>query len=69
MALDYARGRDCTELFESYHSLSDRPLAMMKKYEDADQTLIPPSVFQWKETPFYDRLKMQVRTTSEEQRV
>ena len=61
MALSYAQGRDCTELFESYHSLSDRPMKMMQKFEAKDQSNVPAPVFYWESTPFYDRLKERVR--------
>lgn len=46
-ALKLARGRDCTELFESYHALSDEPFKLMQKFEAADQTNVPKPVFDW----------------------
>lgn len=61
VAINMARGRDCTELFESYHALSDKPRAMMHKFLATDQSNVPSPLFNWKDTPFYDELKHEVR--------
>lgn len=60
------KGRNCTELYESYHSLANEKLvrATLARYyvEDA-----PPGApdyedrFEWQTTPFYDELKSRVR--------
>jgi delta11-fatty-acid desaturase len=65
-AITLGQGRNCTELFESYHSLARERLVRMTlaKYfvEDA-----PPhahdyeTVFEWQETPFFDMLKARAR--------
>ena len=47
VALNLARGRDCTELFESYHALVDAPHVMMAKYLAEDQDDIPEPAFDW----------------------
>lgn len=65
-AILLGRGRNCTELFESYHSLSDAPQAMLQKYYvedakpgDADYD----DTFSWTgpECAFYTDLKQEVR--------
>jgi fatty acid desaturase len=61
VALDIARGRDCTELFESYHALFDSPALLMDKYLAEDQSDVPQPVFDWTSTPVYDDLKKRVR--------
>lgn len=70
-ALEMARGRDCTELFESYHSQSDVPARMLARFEIKDPE---PAVdgadeapeahdefFEWDNTPFSDALKARSR--------
>jgi len=42
-----ARGRDCTELFESYHSLTDKPKQMLQKFKVPGKTCNHPSMFNW----------------------
>ena len=61
--LVYARGRDATELFESYHALSSKPHAMMHRYLAEDQADVPPPVFDWTPgaTPVWTDLKREVR--------
>jgi fatty acid desaturase len=61
-ALEMARGRDCTELFESYHAMSDMPSRMLKQFEIKDAPVAPePDFHEWDETPFYDTLKKRAR--------
>jgi len=61
-ALEMARGRDCTELFESYHSQSDMPARMLKQFEIPDAPVDEePGFYEWEETPFYDALKERSR--------
>lgn len=56
------QGRDCTELFESYHAMTDLPSKMLKAYEvDTDEKHTDSSDFYWDSTPFYDALKERVR--------
>lgn len=65
-AIMLGRGRNCTELFESYHSLADqkrvRRVLEAHYVEDA-----PPGApdyedhFEWKATPFFDELCRRVR--------
>ncbi len=65
-AIQLGQGRNCTELFESYHSLSNETLvtaALKRCYvEDA-----PPGArdfehqFNWNETPVWSALKVRVR--------
>ena len=56
------QGRDCTELFESYHAMTDLPSKFLKPYEvDADEKVTDTSDFYWESTPFYDALKQRVR--------
>eukprot|EP01043_Picozoa_sp_COSAG02_P064168 COSAG02_NODE_9297_length_2263_cov_5.790203_1_plen_131_part_00 len=45
--LELSRGRDVTELFESYHALVDAPSTMMSKYLAEDQTDVPQMSFDW----------------------
>jgi len=65
-AIRLGRGRNCTVLFETYHSLADedRVRSILEKYfvehtkvGDADYECC----FYWNETPFYDALKSKVR--------
>jgi hypothetical protein len=65
-ALNLGRGRDCTELFESYHRVVGmaRPRSMLSKYyvEDAPADAVDASeFFDWSATPFYDALTEKVR--------
>lgn len=45
--LELSRGRDVTELFESYHALVDGPEKIMSKYLVEDQALVPELSFDW----------------------
>ena len=45
--LELSRGRDVTELFESYHALVDAPNTMMSKYLAEDQEDVPQLSFDW----------------------
>lgn len=60
-------GRNCTELFESYHSLStEKPWAMLKQWYIEDAQKGDPDyedAFDWEadKTPFYTELKAAVR--------
>ncbi len=57
--LEMNRGRDCTELFYSYHIMSKKPIdSIMKKFlvRDANEDEIE-STFNWKETPVYNSIK------------
>ena len=45
--LELSRGRDVTELFESYHALVDAPHQMMSKWLVEDQELVPQLSFDW----------------------
>jgi len=70
-AILLGQGRNCTELFESYHSLADekRVRATLAAYyvEDAAPGDEDYDVqFQWGDTPFYDALKARVRTYFEQ---
>lgn len=65
-AICLGQGHNCTELFESYHSLSNETLVRMTltKYyvEDAPEGAIDYEArFDWNRTPFYDALKTRVR--------
>ena len=65
-AINLGRGRNCTELFESYHSLADeaRVRACLEEYylEDAPMGASDyEDVFDWRRTPFFDALKLAVR--------
>ena len=66
-AISLGQGRNCTELFESYHSLSDKPSAMLAKFyvEDAQPGDADyDDSWDWAPTltPFYTELKASVRT-------
>jgi hypothetical protein len=65
-AINLGRGRNCTELFESYHSLANERLvrSSLARYyvedvrpEDPDYS----SQFNWDDTPFYSALKERFR--------
>ena len=57
------QGRDCTELFESYHALTDKPSAMLKSFEVRhNEKPFEESPFHWETTPFFDTLKKRVRS-------
>ena len=56
------QGRDCTELFESYHAMTDLPSKMLKAYEvKQDEKAAEDPAFYWEFTPFFDTLKARVR--------
>lgn len=60
------RGRNCTELFESYHALSKPGMvaSMLEEFyiEDAQPgDLDYDETFDWARTPFYDAVKSRVR--------
>ena len=56
------QGRDCTELFESYHAMSDLPAKVLRAYQvQGDEKPMAASSFHWETTPFYDALKTRVR--------
>ena len=65
-AILLGKGRNCTELFESYHSLSDERL-VRKTLECYFVEDAPPGApdhdvhFDWQSSPFYDALKLRVR--------
>lgn len=62
-ALEVTQGRDCTELFESYHSLCPWARTRLDAFEVDDERPCPhaASPFDWSETPFYDDLSARVR--------
>lgn len=68
LPLELTRGRECTELFESYHSLCKRPRKMLTRFEVKESAAarqrggcpMRASPFEWDETPFYDDLKTRV---------
>lgn len=61
-ALEMARGRDCTALFESYHGMSDVPARMLDRYLIPDAPVSEePDFFDWDTTPFHDALKERSR--------
>ena len=45
--MELSRGRDVTELFESYHALVDAPHNLMSKYLAEDQKDVPQLSFDW----------------------
>jgi acyl-lipid (8-3)-desaturase len=56
------QGRDCTELFESYHAMTDLPSKYLKAYEvRPDEMPFEEPSFHWDTTPFFDALKIRVR--------
>jgi len=55
------KGRDCTELFESVHALSDKPHTLLKKYRVETKEKVPEEVFKWEKGGFYDVLTQRVR--------
>lgn len=59
-ALMMTRGKDCTELFESYHTFSHKQRQILQKYyiEDIENY---QSDFDWDNTPFYDECKAAVK--------
>lgn len=70
-AISLGKGRNCTELFESYHSLANEKLvrAVLARYyvedakpHDADFQ----NLFEWQDTPFFDMLKARVRAHFEQ---
>jgi len=62
-AIEYSRGIECTVLFKSYHSLSDRNIrAMIKPFLHPDQSDIPLSVYDWDQTSgFYSAFTKRVK--------
>ena len=65
-AIGLGRGRNCTELFESYHSLTDvgKVRRTLERYYVGDAREGDPDyddTFAWDRTPFYDELKRRVR--------
>tara|TARA_B100000482_G_scaffold178699_1_gene149976 strand:+ start:3851 stop:5242 length:1392 start_codon:yes stop_codon:yes gene_type:complete len=54
------QGKDCTELFESYHTFTKRHTLLLDKYYIKD---VPDykSDFDWDNTPFYDECKAVVK--------
>ncbi len=54
------QGKDCTELFESYHTFTKRHRQILDKYYIKD---VPnyKSDFDWDNTPFYDECKAAVK--------
>lgn len=57
-------GRNCTEMFVSYHSMSDRPERMLEAWYVGDAQVGDADyvdLFEWRTTPVYDELKRQVR--------
>ena len=65
-AIRLGMGRNCTELYESYHSLANEKLvaSTLARYyvEDAPVGARDHETrFKWKTTPVYDRLKQKVR--------
>lgn len=59
-AIFITKGSDCTELFESYHTFSNKHREILKKYyiEDVNNY---ENDFNWNETPFYDECKLAVK--------
>lgn len=65
-AISLGQGRNCTELFESYHSLANEKLvrATLARYYIED---VQPhasdyqNLFEWRDTPFYNMLKVRIR--------
>lgn len=56
-AILLGQGRDCTELFESYHPLTNRHRAVLLKYAARSRPVEVVSLFEWEKTPFYDEAK------------
>jgi hypothetical protein len=72
-AILLGRGRNCTELFESYHSLSNerRVRKTLERYYVEDAPAGAPDYenhFDWGRSPFYDALKLRVRAYFTEQK-
>ena len=66
-AINLGRGRNCTEIFEAYHSLADekRVRRTLEEYyvEDAPAGAADhDDAFDWQRTPFFDALKRAVRS-------
>jgi fatty acid desaturase len=62
-AMEVSRGRDCTELFESYHSLTDKPKQIMEKFFVGVQEDYRP-MFNWQDekiNAFQNELRVEVR--------
>ena len=63
LPLELTQGRECTELFESYHSLCKRPRKMLRRFEiEAGEGGCPhaQTPFDWEHTPFHDDLRARV---------
>lgn len=63
--------RDCTELFESYHSLTDKPREMMSKFLVGTQDDYEP-MFNWtdnKVNAFQNEVRQEVRNYFKEAKV
>lgn len=70
-AMEVSRGRDCTELFESYHCLTDLPEQMMGKFFVGYQENYQP-MFDWKDekvNAFQIELRKEVRKYFKEAKV
>lgn len=70
-AMEVSRGRDCTELFESYHSLTDKPREMMSKFLVGTQDDYEP-MFNWtdnKVNAFQNEVRQEVRNYFKEAKV
>lgn len=60
--LERCRGRDVTELFESYHAVVGTPRAgLLAPLLADDQTGVPKSMFAWERSALYSSLKQSVR--------
>jgi fatty acid desaturase len=62
--LNLARGRDCTELFESVHALSTQNIhALLQKYkvDTPEGYEAPQDLFTWEKNGFYDVVKKRVK--------
>lgn len=61
------KGRECTELFESVHSMTglDRPNSLLSKYEveemSEDEKKYSADIFSWEEKGFYSTITKRVR--------
>jgi len=65
-AISLGQGRNCTALWESYHSLANEKLvhATLARYYVEDAPAEAPDfddTFEWQDTPFYNTLKLRVR--------
>jgi len=63
-AILLGKGRNCTELFESYHSLTEKPHQLLKKFYVGEALKGDPDFdedWDWGNTPFYNKLKCEVK--------